>query len=132
MAQYDDVRTSTVALVGFVGSIVVVAIIVLLQVIYYRMAADQFRQKDLDQTLTELAEVLNVQQAKLTQYRWVDQAKGIVAIPIDRAMSLVVREAASGSVPQAQHGAVRPNPPGAQPSLGSPPATGGTSHAKPR
>jgi hypothetical protein len=132
MAQDDDVKTFTVALVGFVGAIVLVAIVFLLQVVYYRMAADQFKQKDLERPLTELQGALSAQQAKLTQYRWVDQAKGVVAIPIDRAMDLVVREMAPGPVPQAQHGIARPNPPADQPPPGSPRATGDTSHAKPK
>ena len=133
MAQYDDtkaespdikprplaapdVETPTVALVGFLGAIVLVAIIVALQVLYYRAAAAQFREKDLDQPVVELQRTTTAQQAKLAQYRWVDQAKGVVAIPIERAMEIVVREAASESN--------RPSP-------ATPSAAGGASNAKP-
>jgi len=96
VAQYDDVRTSTVALVGFLGAIILVGIVFLLQVVYYRAAAAQYREKELDQPVVELVRVTADQQAALTQYRWVDQAKGVVAIPIERAMELVVREGAPG------------------------------------
>lgn len=98
MAEYDDIKTSTVALVGFLGAIVLVAILFLLQVIYYHVAAVQFEEKDVDPPILELQNSLNAQQAQLAGYRWVDQAKGVVAIPIDRAMELVVRETpAAGS-----------------------------------
>src|ERR1700675_2766129 len=36
---------------------------------------------------------LNVENQKiLTQYRWVDKSKGVVGIPIDRAMELVLAQ----------------------------------------
>lgn len=112
----SDVDTQTIALVGILGAIVIVAIIFALQVLYYRAAAGQFREKDLDQPVAELQKVLTAQQMKLAQFRLVDPAKGVVTIPIERAMELVVQEAASG-----------PN----RPSSATPPATGGTNHAKP-
>jgi len=34
------------------------------------------------------------QAAKITRYRWVDQAKGVAAIPIDRAMAIYVQRQA--------------------------------------
>ncbi len=95
----SDVETPTIALVGFLGAIVIVAILFALQVVYYRAAAAQYRIKDVDPPIVELQQALTAQQAKLTQYRWIDQAKGVAAIPIDRAMEIVVREMASGSAP---------------------------------
>jgi hypothetical protein len=45
-----------------------------------------------EQRLKNLAE-LNAENEKiLTQYHWVDKAKGVVGIPIDRAMNLVLTE----------------------------------------
>jgi hypothetical protein len=92
MAQYDDVKTSKIALVGFLASIIVVIIVVLLQVIYYHAVAVQVKEKDVDSPLVELQRAASAQQARLLQYHWIDQSKGVVAIPIDRAMEIVVRE----------------------------------------
>src|SRR5271157_4352613 len=40
--------------------------------------------------LKNLAELNAENQRVLTQYRWVDKSKGVVGIPIDRAMELVL------------------------------------------
>lgn len=87
---HDDTNTPTIALLGFLGAISVFAIIVLLEVVYYHVAAQQEYQKDISQPYVELSNVLQEQQARLETYRWVDEKKKIVAIPIQRAMDLVV------------------------------------------
>jgi len=40
--------------------------------------------------LKNLADLNSENQKVLTQYRWVDKTKGVVGIPIDRAMDLVL------------------------------------------
>ena len=42
--------------------------------------------------LKNLADLNAENQKILTQYRWVDKAKGVVGVPIDRAMDLVLAE----------------------------------------
>jgi hypothetical protein len=42
--------------------------------------------------LKNLAELNGENERILTQYHWVDKAKGVVGIPINRAMSLVLAE----------------------------------------
>jgi hypothetical protein len=42
--------------------------------------------------LKNLAELNAENEKNLTQYHWVDKAKGVVGIPIERAMSLVLAE----------------------------------------
>ena len=44
-----------------------------------------------DPTAT-LREVRRAEQERLSTYRWVDRSAGVVAIPIERAMELVVRD----------------------------------------
>jgi hypothetical protein len=39
-----------------------------------------------------LADLRNKQQAQATSYAWVDQPKGVVQLPIERAMELTVQE----------------------------------------
>jgi hypothetical protein len=55
-----------------------------------------------EQRLKNLAELNGENEKILTQYHWVDKAKGIVGIPIDRAMNLVLTELQS----------IRPRPAG--------------------
>ena len=42
--------------------------------------------------LKNLTDLNSENQKVLTQYRWVDKSKGVVGVPIDRAMELVVAE----------------------------------------
>ena len=42
--------------------------------------------------LKNLADLNNENQKALMQYRWVDKSKGVVGVPIDRAMELVLVE----------------------------------------
>src|ERR1700730_2358509 len=42
--------------------------------------------------LKNLADLNSENQKVLTQYRWVDKSKGVVGVPIDRAMELVVAD----------------------------------------
>ncbi len=95
MAGYEDVKTSAVALVGFLAAVVLLVIVILLQVVYYWAAARQVQRKEIDAPQLAQRDVVAAQQAKLAEYRWVDQKKGIVAVPIDRAMDLVVRDLAA-------------------------------------
>jgi len=92
MAQYDDVKTSTVALFGLIGAIITFALVVFVMVLYYRFAAQERFDKLISQAPAELSDVTANQQAKLAEYRWIDQSKGVVAIPISRAMNIVVAE----------------------------------------
>lgn len=39
-----------------------------------------------------LAELRSKQQAQATSYAWVDQSKGVIQLPLDRAMQLTVQE----------------------------------------
>ncbi len=95
MPGYEDVKTSAVALVGVLAAVLLLAIIILLQVVYYWTAARQVQRKEIDAPQLALREVVAAQQAKLAEYHWVDQKQGIVALPIDRAMDLVVRDLAA-------------------------------------
>jgi len=97
MATYDDVKTWTIAIVGAVATIVVFGLILLLEVVYYRVAARQLYDKEISQTPLELAETRTRQQARLFDPPgWRDRKTGQVHVPIDLAMDLVVRDLASG------------------------------------
>jgi hypothetical protein len=90
MATRDDVNTPAIAMVGLISALLFFASIILLQVMFYRLETQQRYEKDVSQPFAELTTLVQRQQAKLAEYRWVDEKKGVVAIPIDRAMELVV------------------------------------------
>jgi hypothetical protein len=96
MATRDDVNTPVIAVVGFISALLLFAIIIFLQVMFYHVQAEQRYEKDLDQPPLELSNLVHNQEARLAEYRWVDQKKGVVAIPIDRAMELVVADLSKG------------------------------------
>src|SRR3954465_2945485 len=62
----------------------------------------------------EMAEELAEENAKLTHYQWVDQNQGVVRIPIDKAMQLVLQRGlparAPGAAATAAPGATKPAP----------------------
>ncbi len=92
MVQSDDIKTWKIALAGAVGAISVLVIVLALQVVYYHAVAAQFVEKEVNPPLIETQAAMSRQQDKLLQCQWIDREKGVVSIPIDIAMELVVRE----------------------------------------
>jgi hypothetical protein len=99
MARRDDTKVSSVFIAGLVGVLSVAALIVLLQVLYYQTLQREETAKVTNQHAEEAATVAAEEMARLKEYRWVDRQKGLAAIPIDRAMDLVVTELAAGKPP---------------------------------
>lgn len=92
MMERDDVPTSTVALVGAIGVLTLLAILLGLDVLYRRVAAWQDAVKNLVEPRPSVAAALAEEEALLHEYRLVDAKNGVVRIPIERAMELVVAE----------------------------------------
>ncbi|MFB3785443.1 MAG: hypothetical protein ACE15F_03645 [bacterium] len=92
MAYRDDLNTSLIALIGFLSAILLFGLIVGLQVWYYTYQEREFARKVVSQRPAELTQVTAKQQEQLHAYRWVNEASRAVAIPIGRAMELVVKE----------------------------------------
>src|SRR4051812_17895202 len=90
MVQSDDVDAQTVAVIGICGAIITFVLIVLVQVLYYRMERLDEEKKFVEPGSTEVQTLVAEQKASLNGYRWVDKGKGVVAIPIERAKELVV------------------------------------------
>jgi len=95
MAKYDDLNTSAVAVVGLLGTILTVAVILGLVVLYNRVDARLEYEKNTSQVPVEVSTLVANQQITLTEKRWLSQETGVVRIPISRAMELVVAEVAS-------------------------------------
>ncbi len=98
-----DPSTSGTVVVGVIGAILLFVAIVGLQALFYNAeqdVADQVNRPDPRQLSTLRAQQLEA----INSYGWVDQQQGVVTIPIDRAMDVVVQELAGS-----------PNPAGHQP-----------------
>ena len=99
MGNNSDPSTSWTVLVGFVGAILMFAIVVGLQALYHKVEDSEFAEKVLNQRPEELQALRNEQIEHLSTYRWVNKASGVAAIPVDLAMDLVVRDAIAQPTP---------------------------------
>src|SRR6266566_7549783 len=89
VAQPNRVTTPMI-ITGLVMILLFLGLVVLL--VAQREHLQTYDEARKDQRLKNLAD-LNAENEKiLTQYHWVDKAKGVVGIPIDRAMNLVLAE----------------------------------------
>ncbi len=93
-----DPNTQATVLVGIVGAILVFVVIVWLQVLFYDVQDQQVVRINVGDP-RQLSLLRAEQLETINSYGWKDQQEGLVTIPIDRAMELVVRELAAGEVP---------------------------------
>ena len=92
-AQPDtDTRAGSIVAVGLIGSILLVVVVVALEALFGHVAQAESRRKVVDVQSDELRNYTAEQLQKLNGYRVVDPARGVVAIPIERAMELTVRD----------------------------------------
>jgi hypothetical protein len=84
--EYVDIPT--LVAVGSVSTVLLVVLIFALQAWFYFEQSNEQALKEANNPNWVLREVKLKQQEKINSYRWVDQKKQIVAIPIDRAITL--------------------------------------------
>jgi hypothetical protein len=92
MERYNDMHTPLIAFVGVVGTVVLFATIISLQVLYYTLTEADYRRKVVEAPTIESDSIIAEQQIQLTQYGWLDREQNKVAIPIGRAMERVVAD----------------------------------------
>lgn len=90
MSHYEDLNTTKIALVGFISTVAVFALILLMIVLFHWEMAEQNQLKVVDQPAVEFDTLAADQKAQLTKYRWLDPEQKIVQIPIKQAMELVL------------------------------------------
>ena len=93
--RYDDPDVPASAIVGILGAVLLFAIIVGLQGLFYSMERKELAQKIADNPYEPLKRLDADQLEILNSYGWVDQQAQTVHIPIRRAMELVVQESQS-------------------------------------
>jgi hypothetical protein len=92
MQRYNDLNTPMIALVGFLGMLLTFITILVLEIVYYSSANRQDAQKIVNVPTTTSNSLLAEQEVKLTRYGWINRDEKQVAVPIERAMQLVVDE----------------------------------------
>jgi hypothetical protein len=89
----DELSARPIVIIGIVGCVAIFAFIVALTAVFTWYEEQELGLKNAGQAPSELRLSESEQQAILTQYAWVDQEKGIVRIPVERAMELMLTEA---------------------------------------
>ena len=79
---------------GIVGTLVVILSVLALEVLYGLSTKTENAKKSNSLATIEMLKVRDAQTVELDSYRWVDKANGVAAIPIDRAIDLVIDDVA--------------------------------------
>jgi len=87
-----DPHGAWTAVLGLIMSAVILVSVVALQSLFYKVERDEIQRKVGDARNDELTRSQAEQLTNLSSYRWVDEAAGQAAIPIEQAMELVVRD----------------------------------------
>lgn len=91
----DDPDIAMTTLVVVVGTVLTFVIVVFLQAVFYRAETAEYERKVVNESPKKLRSVRAEQSAVLNDYRWVDRENGVVAIPIERAMEILVERSDS-------------------------------------
>jgi hypothetical protein len=78
--------------IGTVFALAFVVIVTLLHAYYGRVSAREVQRKVIDEPSVDVARAKAEQLQKIGEYRMIDASKGLVALPIERAMELMVAE----------------------------------------
>jgi hypothetical protein len=88
----DDPSASPTAVVVVVFTLLVAITILALQAYFNRVESQQLETKVISRTPEERTAVFAEQRQILSDYRWIDREQGVVGIPVERAMEIVVAE----------------------------------------
>jgi hypothetical protein len=93
----DRVNTFGVVLIGLVAAVLLWVSVVALQAYYYGTAGKLESERGAAGKSREVRDLKAQQRAELAEGKYVDAKKGIVTIPIDDAMKLVLHDAKAGA-----------------------------------
>ncbi|HKQ59760.1 MAG TPA: hypothetical protein VJS92_00665 [Candidatus Polarisedimenticolaceae bacterium] len=91
-ASERDPRALPTLFVGTLSALLIVLSVLGLEVLYQVTAGSERQRKVVAASAEELERVRAEQLERLAGYRWVDRSKGVVAIPVDRAIELMLNE----------------------------------------
>lgn len=92
----DDPNAARTILVGLIGGIMLLALVLFAQVLFQSTTRTEEARKLYAPLNTDLIRVQNTQRARINEYRYVDPAHGVVAIPIDEAIPRYVQRLSAG------------------------------------
>ncbi|ODA29013.1 hypothetical protein [Planctopirus hydrillae] len=95
MAKYDDLNVKDIAVAGVASVIIVFVCIVGAQALFFDYRNREDVKKIIDSRNAEYDTIIVEQKTRLKDYGWIDKEKQIVAIPIEEAMQIVVKEEAA-------------------------------------
>lgn len=101
----SDPKAYTLTVVGAISTILVIVSVVGLEALYYNVADAEYDRKVYRQESESLTALRAQQLENLAGYRWADDQRRSVRLPVSRAMELLVNEGRT-------HGPLSP-PPGA-------------------
>lgn len=92
--EEDEVNVGLLAIIGAFSAVALFLIVVLLQAWFYNWKGDLVaaRGPGADSAQTLLARAIVEQQEQINHYHWVNRETKVRAIPIQRAMELVVQD----------------------------------------
>lgn len=95
MAKYDDLNVKDIAVAGVASVIIVFVCIVGAQALFFDYRNREDVKKIIDSRNATYDSIIVEQKTRLQEYGWIDKEKQIVAIPIEEAMRIVVKEEAA-------------------------------------
>jgi hypothetical protein len=104
VAIKQEVNVPLVVTIGIVAGIFLLVIVIGMQAWYQSEENNELTAKENLFPNQPLIDLKTSQTARINQYRWMDQANNVVAIPIDKAMEIMIQ--------------TQGNPPATQPSGG--------------
>jgi hypothetical protein len=87
-----DPRVSSTVYVTIVGTILLLAVVIFAQWLYLDTQNYEDEQKLVVPTAPALVKLQTEQLGNISSYRYLNQAAGVVAIPVEQAIPLVIEE----------------------------------------
>ena len=94
MVEPQNLKTSTIALAGFVSAVLTFVVIVAVQVLYLQMESSFGRSAAETDSASRTDQLIAEQEGRLASYAWIDREQGLIQVPIERAMELTLGETA--------------------------------------
>ncbi len=94
MAQYDDLNTRQIWIVGIVSAVITGVTILAVQVLYYALRNSHEAASSEQAEYTQSVAYIGKQTAELHQYGR-DKETGNIQIPIDQAFNVILKKIAS-------------------------------------
>ena len=90
----DELRASPIVIVGVVSAILLFILVVGVSGLFLQWQKQEASEKSSPLMPEELRRLKSQQMGGINSWRWISEKDGVVRIPIDRAMELVVEEEA--------------------------------------